>query len=438
MKGLCMTILLLLPLAAAADEGLELPTLPTPVAKVVGNLTPMAEITVRYDNIWTTDPTDLFFVPAEDVAAGQNAEIPKAGEYLDGFRTKVRFGMTYDHEGALVAGGVRVAVGENPNPASSFVALGDAFRVTNIGLDQYWIQVRPLKDREGLAIELDLGKMPNPFWRGKARSSGFASEMIWDVDVNPAGAAGTAILPVGDAFRIENTAAYWVIQDNEDRRFAGLTGEVNIIADQVRVLSKHASAALAFYAFENVNSGLRAPGITGPGNALVDPGSNAFLFNSGIQATNNRVTYGPGAVGFMQERFRMVNLTVQIHPELELAGFPVTPHLLVDAVLNMESRRGNRGVGLTGGVVVGGFEEGMKLHPVDVWFTYRNVEADATLSVFADSDLGRGTEYEGIEVAASYAVSKKLKVAAAFFDFDRWPARQIHDRRLFFDVSAKF
>ncbi len=398
-------------------------------------LKPFVSVTVRYDNIWTTDPTDLFWVPAEQFGPADDIEF---GEYLDGFRTKVRFGLKYEKPSNLVDGGVRVAVGQNPNPSSSFVPLGDVFRPTGIGLDQYWLKIKPLKGKMAqVDLSLTAGKMPNPLWRGKVDGSAFASEMIWDNDVNPAGVAGHAKIGTGDV-SLSNVTAYWVIQDIEDRRFAGLTGEITKVVSQVRVDHPWATGAIGFYAIDNINSGLRAPGVTGSGNALIDPGSNAFLMNPGLQATNSRVNYGPGAIGFIEDRMFLLSGGAQLHPEFEIDSMPIKPHLMVDAVLNTVYFQRNRGIGITAGTVIGGFGDDVAIHPIDFWFTYRNVEADATLSAIGDSDLGRGTEYEGIEVALAYSLSKQLKVSSAFFDFVRFPARQVHDRRLFVDIIANF
>jgi hypothetical protein len=57
-----------------------------------------------------------------------------------------------------------VSVGETPNPAAPFVRLGDGFRPVTFGLDQFYVDVRPLKDKARLWFSL--GKMPMPFWRG--------------------------------------------------------------------------------------------------------------------------------------------------------------------------------------------------------------------------------------------------------------------------------
>ncbi|MEZ4320489.1 MAG: putative porin [Myxococcota bacterium] len=429
-----------------AADGDVMPPMEAPHAKPMmanvhlGGLKPFVGVTIRYDNIWTTDPNDVFFTPREqNISVVENAIIPESGEYIDGFRTKVRFGFKMADEDALVNGGVRVAVGQNPNPASSFVPLGEVFRPTGIGLDMYYLSISPLKGFHvdtDVQVRLDAGKIPNPFWRGEIKSSGFASEMIWDNDVNPAGVSGTVIIPLNDQVTLRNAASYYVIEDLEDRRFVGLTGEVNVIADQLLIETEWITGALAFYSFENLNSGLHAPGVTAPGNVSISPGSNAYLLGSGIQATNNRVNYGPGADGFRVERYRTLNLGIQAHPELELPELMVRPHFMIDAILNTTVKDQRVGLAVTAGAVFGDFDKS-RVHPFDVWLTYRDVGNDATLAAIADSDLGRGTGYGGLEATVGYSFAKSLKLQTSYFDFNRWPQRANHDRRLFIDLIGK-
>ncbi|MCB9674400.1 MAG: putative porin [Alphaproteobacteria bacterium] len=438
---------LALPWVASAQEappkdGVMPPEMAKPKMQVqmphLGGLKPFADVTLRYDNIWTTDPNDVFRVPREEVEVRDNATIPGAGEYIDGFRTKVRFGVKTTDEDALLGGGIRVAVGQNPNPASSFVPLGNVFRPTGIGIDQYWMSIQPLIKLDApVTLRLDAGKMPNPFWRGEVKGTAFATEMIWDNDVNPAGVAGTLGIPVNDSVTIENALAYWVLEDLEDRRFVGLTGEVNIIADQVRVKTPYVTAALTYTGFENINSGLHAPGVTGPGNATIDPGSTAFLLGRGLQNGNNHVNYGPGAEGFRVGHFRTLSLAGQFHHTVELDAMDITPHFMIDTVVNTSVKNDRVGVAVTAGSIIGGWDDASKVNPFDVWLTYRDVRGDATIAAIADSDLGRGTQYAGLEAVVGYSFAKNLKLAVNYFEFDRFPRRANHDRRIFFDLIGK-
>jgi hypothetical protein len=451
----------------AAETQAALPPAPAR-SPVFGKLTPFANVTVRYDNIWTTDPTDLQVVPFEGLPTGDPGSggliVADRGAYFGGFRTKVRAGLRLDSDEAFLVGGIRMAVGESPNPSGSFVPLGDVFRPSSFGLDQAWFDIRPFKGKRD-RLSIKAGKMPNPFWRGKVKGSGFASEMIFDNDINPSGASvGVKILDL-PTIQLYNVTAWYVIQDTEAFRFRGLTGETSLIANQFRLETPWLTAAVAYYGFENLNAGLKAPGISssytedgngrlvgGASGAVMEPGTSANLMRAGLQATNNRVDYGPGAQGFMggeRAAMRLLNVGVQGHVSLPPGKAErVLLHLMVDYAINLSApslgpssfvngrRPEQHALGGSMGMSLG--EQGGAVPPIDFWGTYRFVQADATLAALADSDLGRGTEYHGGEFAASVGLARNFKLGVAVFNFFRFPDFEVMDTRLFVDLIAKF
>jgi hypothetical protein len=86
----------------------------------------------------------------------------------------------------------------------------------------------------------------------------------------------------------------------------------------------------------------------------------------------------------------------------------------------------------------GGGNEGGWLNPFTLWFTYRNVDADATLATFADSDLGGGTSYRGFEAGMNYRLHKHLLIQISGYSFDAFPNKDNYWRRIFFDLVANF
>jgi hypothetical protein len=99
-------------------------------------------------------------------------------------RARIRMWAEYRDAEASVNGGLRMSAGQTPNPAGSFPRLGNALRPETFGLDQFYISVRPLKNRE--AVALTAGKIPLPFWRGDKGL--YRSQMVWDHDISPVGA----------------------------------------------------------------------------------------------------------------------------------------------------------------------------------------------------------------------------------------------------------
>ena len=395
-------------------------------------------ITVRYDSTELEDQTDLLL---EDNA-------------VEGLRTKNRFTLEYNPDGR-VAAGIRLSTGEDPNPTSPFIRLGNAFRIKSFELDQFYIVYRPLKHFYP-DLSFTVGKMPRPFWLGGRGP--FRTEMIWDTDVNPEGAVFEARLPTLFPFlQVENTAGYFSIYEVTDNRFSGLTGDTYLLADQLRFQvdigqlgglmepgAVGGTFAATIYDYHNLNAGLRAPNFFPGSGAFVAPATSALLMRSGLQRTNNRVNYGaPGADGFVDGRFTPLNLTTQLHlaiptewlEPLGLAFLEPEVFWLGDYVKNLSVSEDERGFSITGGLRGGG--KGF-ISPFNIWYTYREVDADATLATFADSDLGAGTGYEGFEFVVNYRLRPDLMFQFLYLDFEGFPNKDNGVTRMFFDLVRTF
>ena len=397
--------------------------------------------------------------------------------------TRIRFGAEFGDTGP-VTGGIRLSSGETPSPTVPFVPLSDAFRPAAFGVDQAWTAVRPFHDRDRL--EFVIGRMKNPFWRGSVGT--VRTQMLWDDDVNPAGAALTARLyksTTGSCpFTVEDTLAYMQVQSLLDSRFVGLTGVVSGAGDQLRVLSKYVDAAVAYYQWWNLNTGLSVP-TAQPAQGYVSPQtpSSAFLLLPGLQQTNSVVNYGASggaSTGLLDPTYKILNPTAEVHVPFTSAVLWATPdaYVLVDYAHNFlpeplahragKPRRrrtrtyllraarpsrppsaGNKpqrdaattdGVGVTVGTRLGDKTYQRYFRPMNVWVTYRYVQSDATLSTFADSDLGAGTGYRGFGVGANSRVFKNLMVSAQYFlDFMGYPSlMENHVQRMFLDLMGDF
>ncbi|MDB4937075.1 MAG: hypothetical protein JWP87_4047 [Labilithrix sp.] len=380
-------------------------------------------MTLRYDYWHNSDLTDTL-----------------TSNYVNnGFLQRIRFGADFGDMKSLLVAGLRLSTNENPNPTIPFVFLGDTFRSAAFGLDQAWIAIRPLNDRS--IISLTLGRMPNQTWRGSAGT--IRTEMIWDDDVNPAGLAlkvKLLDLPQALDFKLENLVAYYQVQATQDQRFVGLTGNTGLFEEQLKASTKYATAALAFYDWENLNNGLSSPGL-GVGGVSVQQPTDASLLRSGLNTGNSRLAYGPmSAVGFSSNHFRILNPTVQAHVPFgsDALGNPDVA-LMFDYAYNFSARKDHRGgFGLTLNTRVGDYEPKSKLNPLNAWVTYRFVRSDVTVAALADSDLGVGTDYKGVEAGVSYRIIKHLMPAISYFDYYGFPLMTNHAQRLFLDVTGEF
>jgi hypothetical protein len=94
------------------------------------------------------------------------------------------------------------------------------------------------------------------------------------------------------------------------------------------------------------------------------------------------------------------------------------------------------GIRATVGARLGSYKN--NFHPLNVWVTYGYVQADATLATFADSDLGAGTGYNGVEAGINYRFYKNFMAQVSYFNFVGYPLNDQTINRLFLDVVGDF
>jgi hypothetical protein len=380
-------------------------------------------------------------------------------------RGQIRLWVLYESPDRTVNGGLRLAIGQTPNPAGSYERLGDLFRPESAGFDQFYIGFRPFRNLGALglaqpqnmplqleALSLTAGKMPQPFWRGSMGP--FRSQMVWDWDISPVGAtvSDTLIQRVHNSLEmhLDNTFGFFILNDSPDIRFDGITGETYLFANQLHLDSPHLGIGAAYYHYDNLNAGLRAPSFDPGSSAFLRPGHNAFLLGDGLQRTNNQVNYGTGADGFVEDHFDVFNVLGQAGLALPLpkdeqgrphrvAEFVGDPHFMavVDYAHNFAVDQDEDGYYVGGGFYGGDFE-GDGLHPWEIHFLWGDVDADAVLATFANSDLGGGTDYRGWEIAWNYRLTRNLQFLMSYFDYDGHPEKSNHVQRLYVDFALTF
>lgn len=380
-----------------------------------------ASLTVRQDFTDINDQNDLLI----------------GDDRIDGMRARIRFGLESAKADSIVGGGLRFSTGEAPNPASPFIRLGDALRPSVFNVDRYYLTVKPFKNRERLIFTA--GKMPLPLYRPGAGT--WRSELLWDDDVSPAGASLQAnLIKAGRAERpkrLDNNLVYFVFEDVTNSRFTGITGTSFMAGDQLTLSLPHLDLAGAYFRYANLNVGLRAPNFTPGEGAFLLPGTSPLLRGTGLQRTNNTINYGPGADGFVADDFEIWNgsATLKFHILGKRLGRPEV-FLVGDYANNTSARIDKRGMAFTVGLSGGGWSGGP--HPYTFHGTWRDVDADAVLATFADSDLGAGTSYKGFETGGNYRVSKNLLALFQYFNFDGFPRKDERVHRLFLDLIWDF
>ena len=408
----------------AAQEAAPAPT-PTPSGSpaVTANI-PIrffANVLLRQDFTTTQDKPD-FLLP---------------GNNIYGLTTRLRFGMEFKDPKSTVSGGIRVSAGEAPNPASPFIRLGDAFRPVGFGLDQFYVDVRPFKNKE--RVHAVFGKMPMPFWRGDKGI--IRNEMVMDDDISPVGASLHTVLYKGDRknkpVSLENMAGYYIVEWFQDARFQGLVGNTSLWADQLKLTVRRVTISAEYFHWQNLNSGARTPSFVPGQSAVLFPGQSAFLLRGGFQATNAQVDLGSGVHTFRENEFDILSGTAQGTIPVKLPGLGKSEIVVLGHYTrNFSVDDEHKGYGISLGIVGGDQRRGIK--PFSVHGTWRNVEADAAIGTYADSDLGGGTDAKGFEVTGDYRIHKNLALGASFFNFDGVPHQSTNVKRTFLAILWDF
>lgn len=365
------------------------------------------------------------------------ADLLLDGNNVDGLLTRLRFGMDFRDTSSTISGGIRVSAGEAPNPASPFVRLGDGFRPVTFGLDQFYVDIRPFKNKE--RVHGVFGKMPQPFWRGD--KGVIRAEMTWDDDISPVGATLQTLLYKkdngGKVVSLENVAGYFIVEWFRQARFAGLVGDTSLWADQLKLKVHRVTAAAAYYHWQNLNSGARTPSFVPGQSAFVLPGQAAFLLRPGFQETNAVFDLGSGVYTFRENEFDLFEATGQGTLPVTLPWLGKTEVVVLGQYShNFSVKSETDGVSASLGIVGGDAKR--RLKPFSLHGTWRKVEADAALGTFADSDLGAGTDVKGFEVTGDYRIHKNLSLTASHFNFKGAPLRSTKITRTFLALIWDF
>ena len=227
---------------------------------------------------------------------------------------------------------------------------------------------------------IQAGKMKNPFVRvGK-------SQLVWDGDVNPEGAS-LALKAKHSGVELGARGGYFWIDELKSSEY-----DVTMLGGQGYIGLKGAPGKLTIgasvYDFKNV---VESP-------ALTDDGfSGNMSFNLGAGDDAQEVYLNP---------YTLTNYFV----EFKAKTLPVTLHY--DMVRNVDAPDGDN----TGWLIGGSIGSGKGEMPVKLAYFYRDVQRDAVVASFSDSDFaGGGTDNKGHVIKASLGINKQSKLSATYF-----------------------
>ncbi|WP_296252033.1 putative porin [Pseudomonas sp. UBA4194] len=314
-------------------------------------------------------------------------------------RIRARLGV-YSEINPQVDGGIRVATGSSADARSTNQSLDGQFNKKSIWLDQAYLDYHPTAVPN---LHVIGGKIAQP-WVSMG-------DVIWDGDINPEGLAVTYKMPLGGKTELFGSTGYYVLTDNVDgdgyqfqhdlRMYTGQAGVRFAPADTVKV-----TLGGSLYAFDNDND---TTGLAINGNA---PGSNEFQLYEGFG-------------------------------QLDLTGLPLPLSFYGQYVVNGDAQStatsDKEDTAYLFGVKT-------KFYGIGLDYNYRDVERNAVVGAFTDSDFGNGfTGGKGHKVKVSYDIDKNFAVAASYLKAkDSYIASSVTNNSrqdvdtLQLDVEAKF
>ncbi|MDA0322505.1 MAG: putative porin [Verrucomicrobia bacterium] len=288
-----------------------------------------------------------------------------------------------------VSAHLRLASGSD-DPTSSNQTFGDGSSTKDFNLDRAYLKYEP----QDSSLAIIGGKHGVPF--------NTAGDLIWDGDLNLEGLTATYGM---HAFAV-NLGAYWA----EER---SSTSDTLLFGAQVTADSDMGlSGSIGYYLWDNMK-----------GFAPLFDVANA-RGNTVVEAEDGSLTYA--------EDFGVLNANIEF--DTAVGDMPLT--VFGEYVTNTDAD-GDKDAGFMLGIKVGkATDPGMWQASLD----YRDLEADATVGLFADSDsFGGGTDGQGFRVKAKYILAKNLSAGAAVYLQQIDPdGADLDHQRLQLDLVAKF
>ena len=293
-------------------------------------------------------------------------------------RIRARLGI-YGTVSPYTKVGIQLATGSD-DPVSTNQTLDGAFSTKQVGVDLAYFDA----SHPGLpGFKLVAGKLKNPFFMpGK-------SELIWDSDWNPEGGAVT-YTKESDGFDLILTGAgFWIDERSSgDDSFLGAGQAVG----RIKFNDKKLSLAFGGSFFNYVNA----------------QGYEPFFDHEDAMGNSTvEIVIDEDTVGVYSQGYELVELFGEVNHKFE--STPVT--VMFDYVTNGAADSLNSG--WLAGLRLG---KAKKPGSWQVRYLYRNLETDAVLGMFSDSDFrGGGTDAKGHEFGGAVQLADNTTFIASYF-----------------------
>jgi len=303
-------------------------------------------------------------------------------------RFRTRFGFTADVQDDVKVV-LRLATGGD-NPVSTNQTVDGAFTRKTIGLDLAYVDWK-IND----SLSINVGKIKNPLFRTGR------SPLIWDSDLNPEGLAvkfshGNLFATVGGFAAEERSSA------DDSILYVAQGGAEFPLGDAAKL-----TVGAGYFTFTNTIG--NEPFFDG------NPRGNT------VDLDGNYV-------------YDYENTEVFARFDTQMAGWP----FLVYAHYTNNSGASTQDTGYSFGALLGSAKD--KGETEVLWF-YQDLEADAVIATFTDSNFGGGgTDANGHVLRVKYGLSKKISLGGTLFvnDKDRAQSDGVDYTRLQIDLEFKF
>jgi hypothetical protein len=311
-----------------------------------------------------------------------------AGDVVKRYRERIRLRVGATAEVAKdLKVGFRLASGESADPVSTNQSLTTGFSKKGVTLDLAYAEYKASESSSLYGLNMVVGKMNNPFFKPGG------TDLIWDNDISPEGLFAAYSHSLGEKFNIKALlGGFWA----EERSKAADSGMLafELIGTFKPTEKLSFDLGFSYYNYGNTEDSLPF-----------------FDATKGFGNSTNAAVAPATAISYTED-FDLMKIGFEMGYNFDFA--PVK--FFVDFV-NNSGADGDLDTGFLVGFSVG------KISGPKTWafsFSYRNLEADATIGAFADSDIsGGGTDIKGARVAMEYAIYKNWIVGATVFIGDK-------------------
>jgi hypothetical protein len=374
------------------------------------------------------DPANSTFVKPDKPTELLNSTVDRSRE-----RYRIRVGAKIKVNEQM-EGEFKLATGNESDPVSTNDTLGDTFNKDTVTLDLGYVRWKPLAESLWTGnLALTLGRMPNPF---------FSTDLVWDKDVNPEGAAMNLMLPMGPRFKGHLAAAAFSIQESEwsqhDKWLYG--GQVGL--EYSPRTTFNAQVYASYYDYRDIEGEMNEPNLT-----LNDFTAPQFIQKGNSLFDINPLTGSSNYKAALAMDYNQFNLTGMV----DVGIFdPIHVVFLADYVENLgydeneiylrtgEANVPEQTTGYQYGMAVG-YPTVQDLWDWRVSLFYKYLESDAVLDAFTDSDFhGGGTNAKGWILGGDLGVYKNTWLAARWLSTTEIDGPPFTIDTLQLDLNVKF